>query len=86
MAWRRYWPEVWAGDSARREKAGVPEAVRFATKPQIALFQIEALLAQGRPCYPVLADAGYGVDAAFRQGLTELGVQYVVGVTSTVGV
>ena len=32
------------------------------------------------------ADAGYGVDAAFRRGLSELGLAYVVGVSSVVSV
>lgn len=50
----------------RRAKAGVPEEVRFATKTQIALQQLHALLTQGAPHHCVLADAGYGVDNAFR--------------------
>lgn len=32
----------------------------------------------------MLADAGYGIDYAFRQGLTDLGLDYVVGITSAV--
>jgi SRSO17 transposase len=31
-----------------------------------------------------LADAGYGIDYAFRQGLQDLGLTYVVGITSAV--
>ena len=49
VAWQLYLPQEWADDPARREKAGVPEALEFATKPQIALQQIEHLLAQGAP-------------------------------------
>jgi len=84
VAWRLYLPHEWADDGERRSKAGVPENVRFATKPQIALQQLEALLAQGAPRHCVLADAGYGVDTAFRQRLSELGLPYVVGITSAV--
>lgn len=84
VAWRLYLPQVWAEDAERREKAGVPESIRFETKTQIALSQIQALLAEGAPAHPVLADAGYGVDTAFRQALTDLGLPYVVGVTSAV--
>ncbi|RQR46584.1 IS701 family transposase [Burkholderia sp. Bp9126] len=84
VAWRLYLPEEWAADVARRAKAGVPESVEFMTKTQIALAQLRTLLAEGAPRHPVLADAGYGVDTAFRQALMDLGLPYVVGVTSAV--
>lgn len=32
----------------------------------------------------MLADAGYGVDNAFRQALSDMGLAYAVGVTSAV--
>ncbi len=32
----------------------------------------------------MLADAGYGIDTAFRNRLSELGLPYVVGITSAV--
>lgn len=32
----------------------------------------------------VLADAGYGVDNAFRQALSDMGLLYAVGITSAV--
>jgi SRSO17 transposase len=86
VAWQLYLPQDWAGDMARREKAGVPQDVVFATKPAMALAQIERLLAQGAPRHSVLADAGYGVDTAFRERLSELGLTYVVGVTGQVTV
>lgn len=86
VAWQLYLPREWADDPARRAKAGVPEALEFATKPAIALQQIEHLLAQGAPRHGVLADAGYGVDTAFRDRLSELGLRYVVGVTGSLTV
>jgi SRSO17 transposase len=84
VAWQLYLPEDWAADSARRQQAGVPEELRFATKTQIALAQLRTLLAEGAPRHCVLADAGYGVDTAFRQALSDMGLQYAVGVTSAV--
>jgi SRSO17 transposase len=84
VAWRLYLPREWAEDAERRHKAEVPPDVRFATKPQIALQQLEALLADGAPRHCVLADAGYGVDTAFRQRLSELELPYLVGITSAV--
>ena len=86
VAWQLYLPKEWADDTARREKAGVPQDVEFATKPAIALAQIKRLTEQGAPKHCVLADAGYGVDTAFREGLSELGLSYVVGVTGQVTV
>ncbi len=84
LAYRLYLPKDWATDRSRRRKAYVPAQVRFATKPQIALAQLEALLGAGAPRYCVLADAGYGVDAAFRLRLSELGLPYMVGIKSSV--
>ncbi len=84
VAWQLYLPEDWAADTERRAKAGVPDEVRFATKTQIALERLRTLLAEGAPRHCVLADAGYGVDNAFRQALSDMGLLYAVGVTSAV--
>jgi SRSO17 transposase len=86
VAWQLYLPKDWAEDLPRRHKAGVPDELEFATKPAIALAQIERLMAQGAPRHCVLADAGYGVETAFRERLSELGLPYVVGVTGQVTV
>ena len=80
VAWRLYLPESWAGDSERRRKAGVPDEIRFQTKPKIALEQIRQALSAGIAAAVVLADAAYGNDSAFREGLAELGLEYAVGV------
>lgn len=86
IAYRLYLPESWATDAQRRDKAHVPEDVRFQTKPQIALSQIEAAMKAGVTRGVVLADAGYGVDGAFRARLTALGLTYAVGVQPTLSV
>lgn len=80
IACRLYLPEAWTEDEARRKKAGVPDEIAFATKPQIALDQIGQAIEDGVPKGIVLADAGYGNDSGFRSGVTELGLTYVVGV------
>jgi SRSO17 transposase len=84
VAWQLYLPEDWASDHERRTKTGVPQEVHFATKTQIALQQLRSLLDQGAPRHCVLADAGYGVDNAFRQALSDMGLAYAVGITSAV--
>jgi SRSO17 transposase len=80
VAYQLYLPEVWAGDPERRAKAGVPGEIAFQTKPQIALTQIRAALVQGVSPGVVLADAGYGADMDFQEGLLTLGLLYVVGI------
>lgn len=84
VAWQLYLPEDWAEDAVRRARAGVPQDIRFATKTQIALQQLRTLLAEGSPHHCVLADADYGVDTAFRQALSDMGLLYAVGMTSAV--
>ena len=83
IARRLYLPQAWADDPIRRARAGVPDAIAFQTKPQIALAQIHAALQAGLPPAPVLADAGYGVDTEFRDGITRLGLLYIVGIQSS---
>ena len=80
VAYRLYLPQDWIDDTERRCKVGVPDDVTFITKPQIALEQIRAAHAAGLPRGVVLMDAGYGVDAKLRMGITELGLAYVGGV------
>src|SRR5690348_12959617 len=85
IAYRFYLPEAWAADPARRATAGVPDEVAFATKPAIALGQIERALADGVPPGVVVTDAGYGNDTDFRDGLTAAGLPYVAGILGTTG-
>jgi SRSO17 transposase len=86
IAYRLYLPEDWASDPARRQKAKVPDDVKFQTKPEIALDQIRTALAAGVAPGMVLADAGYGIDGGFRAGVTALELAYAVGVQSTLSV
>jgi SRSO17 transposase len=82
IAHRLYLPESWANDPERRKKAKVPQDVAFKTKPRIALDQLTTAHAAGVPLGTVLADAGYGNSSAFREGVTALGLRYVMGVQS----
>ena len=86
IAWRLYLPEVWAQDKKRRQATGVPSEISFQTKPEIALQQIRRAVDREIPPAPVLADAAYGNDTKFREGMTELGLLYVVGIQSSVSV
>ena len=80
IKYRLYLPQVWIDDKVRREQAGVPHDIAFLTKPQISLLQIEQAKAAGVPGDVVAADAGYGDDTDYRDGISALGLLYVVGI------
>jgi len=89
IAHRLYLPETWANDVPRRNKAKVPADIVFRTKPEIAVDPLRTAHAAGIPLGTVLtkpapakAGAGYGYDSKFREGVTELGQLYVVGMQS----
>ena len=83
LAYQLYLPKEWAEDAARRKKAGVPEQIEFRTKGTMALEQSDQALAGGIPKGVVLADAAYGCETDWRDGLTERGLLYMVGVRAT---
>ena len=80
IKYRLYLPESWTHDPQRCKAAGVPADVAFTTKPQISLAQIRQAKQDGLPGDVVAADAGYGDDTNYRDGITELGLLYVVGI------
>ena len=86
IAYRLYLPKEWAEDGERREKTEVPEEVEFQTKPDIALEQIRAAVAADLDRGVVLADAAYGINTEFREGITALKLSYVLGVQSSMTV
>ena len=63
--------------------AGVPDDVRFQTKPEIALQQLRQALADGVPPAVALMDPAYGNDSKLRAGISELGLTYVAGILPT---
>lgn len=78
---RLFLPESWTSDAARLDRAGVPEKLRsYRTKPEIALAEIDRVRAAGVRFGCVLADAGYGLSASFRRGLSERGLAWAVGI------
>ena len=80
VKYRLYLPESWASDPVRRKETGVPDDVVFATKPAISLAQMNAAKEAGLPGDIALADAGYGDDTGYRDGITALGMRYAVGI------
>ena len=81
VALRLFLPESWTSDRARLKRAGVPAEHQAArTKPEIALAEIDRMIAAGVHFGCALADAGYGLSAPFRQGLTARGLAWAVGI------
>ena len=62
-------------------RAGVPEACQAErSKPEIALAELKRALEAGVRFRAVVADAGYGISAAFRRALSALGLLWAVGI------
>jgi SRSO17 transposase len=81
---RLFLPETWIKDPERLRHAGVPEAFRVErSKPEIALEELKHLLQAGVSFGAVVTDAGYGMSAPFRQGLSALGRLWAVGIART---
>ena len=80
LSYRLYLPQEWTDDKKRCKQAGVPKGIAFATKGEMAWAQIEAALQAQVPQGLVLADAGYGDEAALRDRLSAHGLTYAVGI------
>jgi SRSO17 transposase len=83
IALRLYMPKEWTKDRERCEAAKVPDTISYRPKWQIALDEIDRVRATEVRFGGVLADAGYGVCAEFRQGLTKRHLLWAVGIIST---
>ncbi len=71
-----YLPEDWCADPARRQAAHIPEAVRFATKPELGQQMIERAQAAGLPIRWVVADTVYGHSPDLRAFLEDQDLAY----------
>ena len=81
LALRLFLPESWTSNRVRLDRAGVPAEYRMArTKPELALVEIDRAIAADVRFGCVLADAGYGLSAPFRQGLTARKLAWAVGI------
>jgi SRSO17 transposase len=81
LALRLYLPRRWLDTSRRLDAAGVPpEFRRPANRGEIALELLDRVRAEGLAGGGVAAGAGYGSTPAFRAGLAERGLAYLVEV------
>jgi SRSO17 transposase len=78
---RLFLPESWTNDPDRMARARVPDECRlFRSKTAIAIDEVDRLRAAGVRFGCVLADAGYGLSAPFRQALSIRGLAWTVGI------
>jgi len=79
---RLFLPESWTNDPERMVRAQVPKDRQVAlTKPEIAIEEIDRVIASGVRFGCVLADAGYGSSSSFRQALSERSLLWAVGLS-----
>ena len=79
---RLFLPETWTNDPERMTRAHVPKDRQIAlTKPEIAIEEIDRVIASGVRFGCVLADSGYGSSGPFRQALSERGLLWAVGLS-----
>jgi len=82
---RLYLPQAWAENGERRERARIPASVGFRTKGEIALALLDeaAEAGLGDHALPVVADAGYGDQPTFLDGLQTQKRPYMVALEGT---
>jgi SRSO17 transposase len=78
---RLYLPKEWAKDRPRRKEAGVPRAVRFRTRQQLALEMLDEC-GGDLPHAWVAGDDEMGRPSGFRRDLRGRGERYLLGVPS----
>ena len=75
-----YLPHSWAEDAERRTEAGVPTAIAFATKPQLARQLLERAFMAEVPYAWVTGDEAYGGDRSLRVWLEQQHCPFVMAV------
>jgi len=80
LAGELFLPQDWSDDRERCREAGIPDAVVYRPKWQIALEERDWAVAHGVRLAWVTADEGYGEVPAFHFALDDRGQSYVVEV------
>ena len=72
-----YLPQRWARDFPRRRAAGIPDDLPFATKPRLAMDQLDRLAAAKLPARWAAFDEVYGRSEQLRKKAAGAGLAYV---------
>ena len=86
IGWKLYLPQGWIGDTALRQKAGIPNSIRYRTKLELAMELIDEAQRQNLPAGTVLADQLYGKSFLWRAQLYQKNLAYCVAVEPDTGV
>ena len=78
---RLYMPEDWIKDAARCKAAGVPDGIKFQTKPKMALEMLKEAYTAGFPFTWVTGDCIYGDFRDIRFWAESVNKQYVMSVS-----
>jgi SRSO17 transposase len=81
-----YLPKEWADDVSRRQEAAIPDAVTFATKPELARRMLERLASAEVPAAWVTGDTVYGGSGPLCRWLQQRRQPYVLALASNDGV
>ena len=85
VGWALYLPAEWCADPERRRRAKIPDALVFATKPELAVDLVARAAEWELPRAPVLGDQAYGDNAALRSALHGAGTEYVLAIGALTG-
>ena len=79
---RLYLPESWTSESGRCDAAGVPEEQRdYRSRTELALEMVKRALERAHlQAGWIAGDDAFGMSPSFREGLTALGMRYVLDV------
>lgn len=83
---RLYLPSVWTNDRSRCRKAGIPDSVEFATKPELAGQMLDQAVDDKFPISWVVADTVYGGNFDFRHKLIDHDLRFVMEVAKDTAV
>lgn len=77
-----YLPQDWCAEQPRRQSVHIPDAVSFATKPELGIRMLQRAQTAGLLPRWVVADSVYGHSSQLRQWLHEQGIAYALAVPS----
>ena len=86
LGWAPYLPEEWCEDAERRNKAKIPEQIRFQTKPELAAQLVKRAAGWEIAKAAILGDFAHGKNTVLREQLNDGELEHVLSVSEEVTV